>query len=106
MGEEAAVDPTISPEAPAAIADKAEEEAPPIDMAQVHAAGEAHSAAVETAHGNLRTRMAAAYAEFENELDRAREVWQNAYSEAKRLTEAFASEGDGNGGDEDPTRAR
>lgn len=88
-------DPEATPETPKAL-----------NMDKVEAATDAHVEAVTTAHENLGTRMAAAYAEFSNDLDRAYTVWENAVKDAKSVTEIFSHSEVSNAGHADPTTAR
>lgn len=105
-----APDAEAAPETPVEAAPETEEpsvaDIPKIDMSAVAAATEAHDAAVTQAHDNLHTRMAAAYAEFGLALDKARLIWENAYSDAKSAV-GLVSELEGHHvGEQDPTTAR
>jgi hypothetical protein len=94
--------PAETPETP----DTAEEAPPAIDMDAVEKATNDHSAAVQTAHVNLATRMASAYAEFTTDLDRAYSAWDNAVSDAKRVAQLFSPSEVEDHGSTDPTRVR
>lgn len=77
--------PELAPVEQETAAESVTEAPPALDMGAVENASDAHTAAVTTAHENLRTRMEAAYAEFSTELDRAYRVWEDAVSVAKAI---------------------
>lgn len=81
-------------------------DAPVINMDTVSAATAVHDEAVTKAHNDLATRMAAAYAEFHNALDRARQLWEDSYQAAKSAAGIVTEMEHGNVGEQDPTRAR
>ena len=81
--------------------------APAPDFDAISAATEAHNTTVEEAHKNLAARMDSAYAELKTELDKARQVWENAVKDAKAaLPFVSAAEGVIKDVEHDPTRAK
>ena len=95
-----------APGAPAETPEVQPETAPKINMDAIEAATDAHADALDTAHENLNTRMAAAYAEFHSDLDRAYTTWENAVRDAKSVTQFFSQEEVSEHGSTDPTVAR
>lgn len=79
---------------------------PAIDMDAVADATDAHATAVNTAHENFKTRMAAAYAELGNDLRKAYTVWDNAYSAAKSAAGVISDLEGADNANRDSTTAR